>query len=86
MKMRRNRKAARQRIEALSKGPEKWVRRGVVGLVAALAVLTVWFAISEESEQKVIAAGSDIRLPLSNSNPASFVSCLMQSTARQRRK
>ncbi len=41
---------------------ELWVRRCVVGFVALLALLAIWFSNVDESERKVLATGSDVRV------------------------
>jgi hypothetical protein len=61
--------AARQKGTASWTPAERWVQRGIIGFVALLAILAGWVSFREETERKVIAAGSDIRLPLKDLKP-----------------
>jgi hypothetical protein len=64
-----------KRITAGQKGTipwtpaERWVQRGIIGLVALLAVLVGCISIRQDSERTLVAAGSDIRLPLKDLKP-----------------
>ncbi len=45
---------------------ELWVRRCFVGFIVLLALLAIWFSYVDESERKVLATRSDVRVRLAD--------------------
>jgi hypothetical protein len=66
--MRNKPRAAREKAGGLSR-TEQWARRGILGLVVVLGVLSLWFTLREEAERRVIPTGSDIKLALKDLKP-----------------